>query len=367
MGYDFRGATTTMKLSSVVTSAALCAGILLATAGCKSAPAPNQEQSSSSSSSSSEITGAGATFPNPIYSRWFSEFGKAHPGVQINYQSVGSGAGIRQVSQGIVDFGASDGPMTDQQLAQSKVKLLHIPTVLGAVVPVYNLPGVNAELKFAPDVIAGIYLGQITKWNDPRIAADNPGVKLPNHQILPVYRSDGSGTTYIFTDFLSKSSPAFAQKIGKNTSVSWPLGIGQKGNEGVAGMIRNSPYAFGYVELIYAAQNHMSYGLVRNPAGNWIKASTASVSAAAAGAANNMPADYRVSITDAPGADSYPISSFTWLLIPIQSANPAKGKVLHDFLEWMLDQGESEAASMTYAPLPPPVITRVRETINQIH
>lgn len=313
------------------------------------------------------LTGAGATFPNPIYSRWFAEYAQQHPGVHINYQSVGSGAGIRQVSQGIVDFGASDGPMTDQQLAESKVKLYHIPTVLGAVVPVYNIPGVNTALHFAPDVIADIYLGKITKWDDPRLKKDNPGVNLPDHNILPVYRSDGSGTTYIFTDFLSKVSPEFASKIGKNTSVRWPIGIGQKGNEGVAGMVRNAPYSFGYVELIYAVQNHMEFGYVRNAAGKWLQASTAGVTAAAAGAAKNMPADYRVSITNAPGAESYPISSFTWLLIPVQSADPAKGKVLHDFLEWMLDKGEPEAPSMTYASLPAPVIAKVRKTIATIH
>ena len=313
------------------------------------------------------LTGAGSTFVNPIYSRWFSEYSAAHPGVQINYQSVGSGAGIRQVSTKTVDFGASDGPMTDQQLAASQVKLVHIPTVLGGVVPVYNIPGVSTDLKFAPDVIADIYLGKISNWNDPRIAHDNPGIKFPSHGILPVYRSDGSGTTYIFTDFLSKVSPEFASKIGRNTSVRWPLGIGQKGNEGVAGMVHNSAYSFGYVELIYAVQNKMSYGLVRNADGKWIKASTDSVSAAAAGAAKNMPADYRVSIVNAPGANSYPISSFTWMLVPIQSQDAAKGKVLHEFLEWMLDHGESEAASMTYAPLPTPVIARVRQTIKEIH
>jgi phosphate transport system substrate-binding protein len=335
------------KILSLVTMAAMAASIVPAVA--------------------QHLTGAGGTFPNPIYQRWFTEYSASHPGVQINYQSVGSGAGIRQISQGVVDFGASDGPMTDKQLAESTQKLVHIPTVLGGVVPAYNLPGVNTELKFSGDVIADIYLGKITKWNDPRLAKDNPGVKLPDHAILPVYRSDGSGTNYIFTDYLSKVSPEFKQKIGSATSVQWPLGVGQKGNEGVAGMIRNSPYAFGYVELIYAAQNHMPYGLVKNPAGNWIKASTQTVSEAAAGAAKSMPADYRVSITNAPGANSYPISSFTWLLIPIQSKDPAKGKVLHDFLEWMLDHGEAEAASMTYAPLPPAVVTRVRQTIKEIH
>lgn len=312
------------------------------------------------------LTGAGATFPNPIYSRWFSEYAQQHPNVHINYQSVGSGAGIRQVSQKIVDFGASDGPMTDQQLAESKVKLLHIPTVLGAVVPVYNVPGVSGELKFAPEVIAGIYLGVITKWNDASIQHDNPGVTLPDHQILPVYRSDGSGTTYIFTDFLSKVVPQFQQQIGRGTSVRFPVGIGQKGNEGVAGMVRNSQFSFGYVELIYAEQNHMSFGLVRNAAGKYVKASTEGVTAAAA-ATKNIPADYRVSITNAPGATSYPISSFTWLLIPQHFDDAAKGKVMVDFLGWMLDHGEGEAASMTYAPLPKPVADRVKQTISQIH
>jgi phosphate transport system substrate-binding protein len=313
------------------------------------------------------LTGAGATFPNPIYSRWFSEYSGSHQGVQINYQSVGSGAGIRQVSTKIVDFGAADVPMTDQQLAESQVKLVSIPTVLGGVVPVYNVPGVGGELKFSGGVIADIYLGKITKWNDSRIKQDTPGVNLPDHQILPVYRSEGSGTTFIVTDYLSKVSPDFLSKVGRAASVRWPLGIGQKGNEGVAGMIRNSPYSFGYVELIYAVQNKMSYGVVKNADGKWVKASTETVTAAAAGAAKNMPADYRVSITNAPGPDAYPISSFTWLLIPIQSQDPAKGKVLANFLEWMLDHGESEAAAMTYAPLPAPVLARVRQTIKEIH
>lgn len=335
------------KLFSLVAMAAMTASVLPAVA--------------------QHLTGAGGTFPNPIYQKWFTEYSKAHPGVQINYQSVGSGAGIRQISQGVVDFGASDGPMTDKQLAESKQKLLHIPTVLGAVVPAYNLPGLSAELKFSGDVIADIYLGKITKWNDPRIVKDNPGVALPNHPILPVYRSDGSGTNYIFTDYLSKVSPDFKSKIGSATSVQWPLGVGQKGNEGVAGMIRNSPFSFGYVELIYAESNKMLFGVVKNSSGAWIKASTDSVSAAAAAAAKNMPADYRVSITNASGPAAYPISSFTWLLIPDPSKDPAKGKVLHDFLEWMLDHGEAEASSMTYAPLPPAVIKMVRKTIAGVH
>lgn len=317
--------------------------------------------------SAQKLTGAGATFPNPIYSRWFSEYSASHPGVQINYQSVGSGAGIRQVSTKTVDFGASDAILTDEQLKASEVHLLTIPTVLGAVVPVYNVPGVGSDLKFSGAVIADIYLGKISKWDDPRIKQENPGVNLPDHGILPVYRSEGSGTTFIFTDFLSKVNPDFKSRIGSAASVRWPLGIGQKGNEGVAGMIRNSPYSFGYVELIYAVQNKMSYGEVKNMAGKWIKASTDGVTAAAAASAKMIPADYRVSITNAPGEASYPISSFTWLLIPNPSADPSKGKVLHDFLEWMLDHGESEAAGMTYAPLPAQVAARVRETIKQVH
>ncbi|HEY4356070.1 MAG TPA: phosphate ABC transporter substrate-binding protein PstS [Acidobacteriaceae bacterium] len=319
-----------------------------------------------SAAGAQSLNGAGATFPNPIYSKWFSEFSASHPGVQINYQSVGSGAGIRQASQGIVDFGASDGPMNDQQMSEAKVKLFHIPTVLGAVVPTYNIPGVNAELKFTGDVIADIYLGTISNWHDPRIAALNPGVTLPDHQILPVYRSDGSGTTYIFTDYLSKVSSEFSSKVGRNTSVHWPVGIGQKGNEGVAGMVRNSPYSFGYVELIYAVQNKMAYGSVKNAAGKFIKASTSAVTAAAAGAVKNMPNDFRVSITNAPGADSYPISSFTWLLIPLQSADPAKGKVLNEFLHWMLEHGESEAEALYYAPLPQPVAAKVAGALNYL-
>ena len=312
------------------------------------------------------LTGAGSTFVNPIYSKWFSEFDASHPGVQINYQSVGSGAGIRQASEGTVDFGASDGPMTDDQMSKAKIKLFHIPTVLGAVVPTYNIPGVNAELKFTGDVIADIYLGKITNWNDGRIKSLNPGVNFPDHQILPVYRSDGSGTTYIFTDYLSKVSSDFHSRVGKNVSVRWPVGLGQKGNEGVAGVVRETPFSFGYVELIYAAQNHMTYGSVKNSAGKFVKASPESVTAAAAGAAKNMPNDFRVSITNAPGADAYPISSFTWLLVPLQSPDAKKGQVLKEFLKWMLAHGESEASSLSYAPLPPSVAMKVSGAINYL-
>ena len=316
--------------------------------------------------SAQNINGAGATFPYPIYSKWFSEYSKQHPNVKINYQSIGSGGGIRQVSEGTVDFGATDGPMSDEQINGAKVKVMHIPTVLGAVVPVYSLPGISKDLNFSGDVIADIYLGKITKWNDPRITKDNPGVSFPDKPVLPIYRSEGSGTTYIFTDFLSKVSADWSSKVGKNTSVKWPTGIGQKGNEGVSGMVRQSPYSFGYVELIYAVQNKMSYGLVKNGAGKFVKASTDGVTAAAAAAAKTMPADYRVSITNAPGATSYPISSFTWLLIPTHSTDASKAQALSGFLTWMLDHGETEAAALTYAPLPKPVQDMVRKTIAQV-
>ncbi|HEY6412744.1 MAG TPA: phosphate ABC transporter substrate-binding protein PstS [Edaphobacter sp.] len=316
--------------------------------------------------SAQNINGAGATFPYPIYSKWFSEYSQQHPTVKINYQSIGSGGGIRQVSEGTVDFGASDGPMSDAQISAAKVKTMHIPTVLGGVVPIYNLPGVSKDLNFSGDVIADIYLGKITMWNDPRIAKDNPGVNLPANSILPVYRSDGSGTTYILTDYLSKVSSDWNSKVGKNTSVKWPTGIGQKGSEGVAGMVRQSPNSFGYVELIYATQNKMAYGAVKNSSGKFLKATTDGVTAAAAAAAKTMPADYRVSITNASGATSYPIASFTWLLIPTHSTDPAKSKALSEFLVWMLDHGQAEAASVGYAPLPKPVQDMVRKSIAQI-
>jgi phosphate transport system substrate-binding protein len=308
-----------------------------------------------------KLTGAGATFPYPIYSKWFSEYSAAHPGVEINYQSIGSGGGIRQVTAGVVDFGASDGPMTDEQLSASKVKLIHIPTVLGAVVPVFNVPGVN-NVKFSGEVLADIYLGKISNWNDGRIAKDNPGVHLPDQKIIVVHRSDGSGTSYIFTDYLSKVSKDWANGPGKSTSVAWPVGVGGKGNEGVAGLVRQLPGAVGYVELIYALQNKISYGEVRNAAGTWVKASIGGVTEAAA-SIKVLPADYRVSITNAPGKEAYPISSFTWLLIPVHSADPAKGKVLKDLLSWIVNSGESEVTSLSYAPLPKSVAAKVLKTI----
>jgi phosphate transport system substrate-binding protein len=311
-----------------------------------------------------KITGAGATFPYPIYSKWFSEYSAAHPGVEVNYQSIGSGGGIRQVTAGLVDFGATDGPMTDEQLAGSKVKLIHFPTVMGAVVPIFNVTGVS-DIKFSPDVLADIYLGKITTWNDGRIAKDNPGVKLPSETINVIHRSDGSGTSYIFTDYLSKVSKDWAGGPGKGTALNWPKGIGGKGNEGVAGLVRQLPGSIGYVELIYAMQNKISFGEVKNAAGNWVKASIAGVTEAAA-SVKTIPADYRVSITNAPGAQAYPISSFTWLLVPVKSADPAKGKVIKDFLNWMLNDGEKEVSALYYAPLPAAVIAKEHQTVNSL-
>jgi len=315
-------------------------------------------------SAQTKVNAAGATFPYPMYSKWFSEYHKLHPNVEINYQPIGSGGGIKQVQAGTVDFGASDGPMSDEQLAATPFKLLHIPTVLGAVVPAYNIPGVGGDLKFTPDVLAGIFLGKITNWNDAAIAKINPGVKLPNLTIQVVHRADGSGTTYIFTDYLSKVSPDWASIASKGTSVKWPCGIGAKGNEGVSGMIRQIDGAIGYIELIYAVQNNIPYGVVKNHAGNFIKASLESTTEAAATA--KMPADFRVSITDAPGKNAYPICSFTWLLIPQTAKDPAKGKIIADFLQWMATQGQSMAQQLTYAPLPKAVVDKVLVAIKTV-
>jgi phosphate transport system substrate-binding protein len=315
---------------------------------------------------SQNINAAGATFPYPIYSKWFDEYHKAHPNVQINYQSIGSGGGIRQLMDKTVDFGASDGPMTDEQLKQAGFKILHFPTVLGAAVPSYNIPGVTVELRFTPEALAGIYLGKITKWNDPAIAGANPGIKLPAEDIVVIHRSDGSGTTYIWTDYLSKISSEWASKVGRNTSVNWPVGLGGKGNEGVAGLLKQTPDSIGYVELIYAIQNTLSYGSVKNSADEFVKASLAGVSAAAAGAANAMPADFRVSITDAPGKAAYPISSFTWLLIPAQIQDAAKRNAIKDFLHWMLTTGQQYCEGLAYAKLPKEVVAKEEKAIAMI-
>ncbi|MGH9650244.1 MAG: phosphate ABC transporter substrate-binding protein PstS, partial [Terriglobales bacterium] len=308
---------------------------------------------------------AGATFPYPVYSKWFSEYNKKRPDVRINYQSIGSGGGIRQVLAGTVDFGATDGPMSDDQLTQAKGKIHHIPTVLGAVVPAYKVPGVDAELKFTPQTLAGIFLGRITSWNAKEITDANPGVNLPNQPIIVVHRSDGSGTTFVWTDYLSKVSPDWKNQVGAKTSVQWPVGIGAKGNEGVAGMVRQMEGAIGYVELIYAEQTKIAYGSVKNASGEFVKASLESTTAAAA-SMKNMPADFRVSITNAPGKDSYPIASFTWLLIPTPAKDAAKGKILADFLSWMVNDGQQLATQLTYAPLPSEVAAKVKASIAQV-
>jgi phosphate transport system substrate-binding protein len=316
-----------------------------------------------------KLNGAGATFPYPMYSKWFSEYHRLHPDIEMNYQSIGSGGGIRQVTEGTVDFGASDMPMTDAQLTEAqtklKTKVLNLPTVLGADVPAYNIPGVSGEVKFTPDALAGIFLGRITKWNDKALTSVNPGVNFPDKDIIVVHRSDGSGTTFIWTDYLSKVSADWESKVGRNTSVQWPIGLGGKGNEGVAGSIRQLSGAIGYVELIYAVQNNIPYGSVKNSAGNFVKASLDSVTAAAA-SSPKMPPDFRVSITNAPGKDAYPISSFTWLLVPQQSKDAARAKVLVDFLNWMVTDGQKMTAALSYAPLPDGVVQKEKEAIKQV-
>jgi phosphate transport system substrate-binding protein len=316
------------------------------------------------------LTGAGATFPYPMYSKWFSDYHKMHGDIEINYQSIGSGGGIKQVTEGTVDFGATDGPMNDEQLAEFKTKrkceVLHFPTVMGAVVPTYNIPGVTGELNFTGEALAGIFLGKITKWNDPAIASVNAGVKLPHADIVVVHRSDGSGTTFIWVDFLAKVSPEWKEKVGVKTSVNWPVGLGGKGNEGVAGQVKQTENSIGYVELIYAIQNKMSYGKVKNLAGVFVKADLASVTAAASGAAANMPEDFRVSITNAPGKAAYPISSFTWLLVPNKIQDPAKRKAVTGFLTWMLGPGQAQGVALSYAPLPKAVVTKELKAISKI-
>jgi len=308
------------------------------------------------------INGAGATFPYPMYSKWFDEYHKKNTNLQINYQSIGSGGGIKQVTEGTVDFGASDGPMNDDQLKAFQDKhgfgILHFPTVLGADVPTYNIPGVTGELNFTPEALAGVFLGKVTKWNDPLIASANKGVNLPANDIVVVHRSDGSGTTYIWTDYLSKISEEWKNKVGKGTSVNWPVGLGGKGNEGVAGLVKQTPNALGYVELIYAIQNNMPYGRVKNSSGAFIKANLESVTAAAAGASKNMPDDFRVSITDAPGKTAYPISSFTWLLVPAKFSDAGKRDAIKGFVSWMLADGQNYAEALSYAKLPKEVVAK---------
>jgi len=313
------------------------------------------------------INGAGATFPAVIYQKWFDEYHKLHPGLQINYQSIGSGGGKAQLTSGTVDFGASDMPMTPEEMAKLKIPALHFPSVLGAVVPTYNIPGVSQELKFTPETLAGIYLGTIAKWNDKRLAADNPGVKFPGSEIIVVHRSDASGTTYVWTDYLTKVSPEWKSKVGVNSAVSWPVGLGGKGNEEVAGLVRQTPGSIGYVELAFAVQTKLPYGSVKNSAGVFVKADMQSVTEAAAGAAKAMPDDFRVSITNAPGENSFPISSFTWLLVPTQIPDPAKAQAIKGFLQWMLADGQKYPAGLSYAPLPKEVVSKELKQIALIN
>ena len=317
------------------------------------------------------LTGAGSTFAYPLYSAWGNEYAKLHPGVQVNYQSIGSGGGIRQVSTGTVDFGGTDGPMTDAQLADAKSKtgtdILHFPVALGADVPVYNIPGVSSDINFTADALAGIFLGKITKWNDPYIAKANPGVNLPANDIVVCHRSDGSGTTYVWVDYLSKVSPEWKSRVGVATSVNWPVGIGGKGNEGVAGFVRQTPNSIGYVELIYAIQNKITYGQVQNSSGKFVKANLNSVTEAAVGAVKNMPADFRVSITNAPGAGTYPISSFTWMLVPRDAKDKTKGAALKAFLLWGITDGQKNTQPLSYAPLAKSVVEKELAALKTLH
>jgi len=316
------------------------------------------------------INAAGASFPYPMYSKWFDEYHKLHSDVSINYQSIGSGGGIRQVIEGTVDFGATDGPMTDEQMKQFEekrhTKVLHFPTVLGAVVPVYNIPGVSGDLSFTSEALAGIYLGKIKKWNDPELTKANPNSKLPGNDIVVVHRAEASGTSYIWVDFLSKVSPEWKSKVGTAAQVNWPVGLGGKGNEGVSGQVQQTPNSIGYVELIYALQNKMPFGKVKNAAGAFVKADLASVTAAAAGAAKEMPDDFRVSITNAPGKAAYPISSFTWLLIPAKIDDAEKKKAIVGFVHWMLADGQKMTEALSYAPLPKPVVAKETKAISKI-
>ena len=343
----------------------ITAGILAAAAACSGGESGDQ---ASASSSNVDLTGAGATFPYPLYSKWFSDYAR-ETGVKINYQSIGSGGGIRQLSEGTVDFGASDGPMSDEEMAGAKGgRILHVPTVLGAVVLTYNLPDLTDTLTFTGELLADIFLGRVTRWDDARIAALNPDIDLPDRDILVVHRSDGSGTTYVFTDYLAAVSPAWRAGPGKGKEVQWPVGLGGKGNEGVAGQVKQTPGTLGYTELAYAKQNRLPVAAVRNAAGADITPTIESITAAASEAARTLPADtdYRISIVNAPGAASYPISSFTWILLYEQQPDSVKGRKLLDFLEWALTEGEAEAAALDYAPLPESMSASLRQRLDSI-
>jgi phosphate transport system substrate-binding protein len=312
------------------------------------------------------LQGAGATFPNPIYQKWFSEYNKAHQNLRFDYQSIGSGGGIKQISERTIDFGGSDAPMKDDDLKAAKGEILHIPTVLGADVITYNLQGVSTDLKLTPEAIAGIFLGNIKKWNDPQIASPNPGVNLPAVDITVVHRSEASGTTFVFTDYLSKVSAEWKEKVGAGTAVNWPTGIGAKGNEMVTGQVKQTPNSIGYVELIYAEQNKLPYAWVKNSSGQFVRPTLDSITAAAAGVANQMPDDLRISITNASGAEAYPISSFTYLLVYKEQPDQAKGKALVDFLWWAIHDGEQMSKDLLYAPLPQTVVEKAERKIKSI-
>ena len=354
------------KILTSCLAVALTSALAAACSGGNTEPVTANSSSGSGTSDTLQINGAGATFPYPIYSKWFSEYNTLHPNIRVNYQSIGSGGGIQQVTNQTVFFGATDGPMTDEQLKAAPGRILHFPTVLGAVVPVYNIAGVTAELKFTGPVLADIYLGKIKKWNDPAIGKLNPGVTLPATDVTVVHRSDGSGTTYIFVDYLSKVSPEFKSQVGVSTSVKWPTGVGGKGNEGVSGLVTQTPGSIGYVELIYALQNRISFGAVQNAAGEFVKASVDAVTKAAAAAAPDMPADFRVSITNAQGPGAYPISSFTWLLLYEEPRDKAAGKAMVDFMRWALTDGQKYASDLGYAQLPASVVMLEQAALERI-
>ncbi len=347
-------------------SAILVAVALTAACGGGGGGGPVRPPEEAAPTGIAQINGAGATFPNPIYSKWFSDYNKLHPNVQINYQSIGSGGGIRQLIERTVFFGATDQPMTDETLAKAQGPVLHFPTVLGAVVPVYNIEGVNTQIKFTGPILADIFLGKITKWNDPALAKINAGVALPSSPITVVHRSDGSGTTFVWVDYLSKISPEWKDKVGANSSVNWPVGVGGKGNEGVAGLVKQTPAAIGYIELVYALQNKISYGAVQNQAGEFVNPEVKSVTAAAAGAMATMPKDFRVSITNSPGQGAYPISSFTWILLYESPDDKAKAQAMNDFMKWALGDGQKAAAVLGYAPLPEALVPLELEQLNRI-
>jgi phosphate transport system substrate-binding protein len=345
--------------------ATLALAVLAAACGRGGERSPQSGADTSAAGGRVNLTGAGATFPYPVYSKWVLEYTRLHPDVQINYQSIGSGGGIRQFMDATVDFGATDGPMADSQITVLNGNVLHIPTVIGAVVPAYNLPQVTQNLRFTPEVLAGIFSGEISSWDDSRIASLHPGTQLPRVPIVVIHRSDGSGTTYVWTDYLSKVSPTWRQRVGRGTSVSWPVGLGARGNEGVASQVTQTPGAIGYVELVYATQNRITYGFVRNRSEQYVHASLPAVTSAAA-VPFAADTDFRVSITDPPAGDAYPVASFTWILIPREMRDPAKARALLEFLWWATHDGQRFATDLGYAPLPEPVVRLVEERLKRV-